>query len=142
MVFLKKKHMRTSNISMIRIYLLYLQKVLITAMPGVRYNHRRFSHETPLWLGAKDGFFRRLLLNKLTGHECNYPIQEIFHVFFCVIPLAPFMQCSMECLVTIARNCPNLQFLSLATLANLSHSGNVALLQEALSCCHQLRDFR
>ncbi|KAL9964542.1 hypothetical protein ACROYT_G028197 [Oculina patagonica] len=55
---------------------------------------------------------------------------------------APLMQGSLECLVTIARNCPNLQFLSLATLSNLSHSGNVALLQEALSCCHQLKDFR
>jgi len=55
---------------------------------------------------------------------------------------APFMQGSLECLVTIAQNCANLQFLSLAILANLSHSGNVALLQEALSCCHQLRDFR
>ncbi|KAL9964540.1 hypothetical protein ACROYT_G028195 [Oculina patagonica] len=55
---------------------------------------------------------------------------------------APLMQGSLECLVTIARNCPNLQFLSLATLSNLNHSGNVALLQEALSCCHQLRDLR
>ncbi|KAJ7369312.1 F-box and leucine-rich repeat protein 18 [Desmophyllum pertusum] len=51
------------------------------------------------------------------------------------------MQGSLKCLVTIARNCPNLQFLSLATLSNIGHSGSVALLQEALSCCHQLRDF-
>lgn len=55
----------------------------------------------------------------------------------------PHMQGSLKFLVAIGQNCPNLEFLSLANLGYLlSHSGKVALLKHALSCCHQLRDFR
>jgi len=54
----------------------------------------------------------------------------------------PLMKGNLKPLVAVTQNCPNLHFLSLATLANIHHSGNVVLLQEALSNCRQLRDFR
>ena len=58
---------------------------------------------------------------------------------FCIVPIA---QGNFEFLVAVTQNCQKLEFLSLASLARLSHSGNVVLLQKALSHCHQLRDFR
>ena len=61
---------------------------------------------------------------------------------FCVSSIVPIAQGNFEFLVAVTQNCPRLEFLSLASLARLSHSGNVVFLQKALSHCHQLRDFR
>ncbi|XP_068733228.1 F-box/LRR-repeat protein 18-like isoform X1 [Montipora capricornis] len=54
----------------------------------------------------------------------------------------PFMKGNLKFLTVITQNCSKLQFLSLAVMASLGHSGNVVLLQQALSYCHQLRDLR
>lgn len=54
----------------------------------------------------------------------------------------PLMKGNLKFLLSITQNCQNLEFLSLALMANLGHSGNVVLLQQALSYCHRLRDFR
>ena len=54
----------------------------------------------------------------------------------------PLMKGNLKFLLSITQNCQNLEFLSLALMANLGHSGNVVLLQQALSYCNQLRDFR
>jgi len=54
----------------------------------------------------------------------------------------PLMKGNLKFLLSITQNCQNLEFLSLALMANLGHSGNVVLLQQALSYCNRLRDFR
>ena len=64
----------------------------------------------------------------------------VYNLF--VSSIVAIAQGNFEFLVAVTQNCQKLEFLSLASLARLSHSGNVVLLQKALSHCHQLRDFR
>lgn len=103
-------------------------------------------------------WFPSFLDRETAYHRAFYPTVQTCDVrrgtFDSLLPIAnwkhlqrltlsvPFTQGGLKFLVTIAQNCSNLQFLSLANFNNLSHSGNIALLQQALSCCHQLRDFR